>query len=158
MSNPKNKQSNQESKEEVIEVELAGFWRRAGALFFDLMFSNILTWIVAAVITIVLARMYILSQSNIVYVVTIGSSVVPLLYIIGFWIFKQATPGKILGCIRIVDARTLGKPSVAQCLIRFAGLLISTLLMGIGFILMIKDPKGQTLHDKMAKTLVIRIR
>lgn len=143
---------------EMIEVELAGFWRRAGALFFDVAFSNILAWVLVMVFIAFSDKFGDIGKSVLAQSVTVAISFVPLVYVIGFWIFKQATLGKMLGCIRIVDARTLGKPSVAQCLIRFAGILFSVLTLGAGFMLMLRDKKGQTVHDKLARTIVIRSR
>lgn len=73
-----------------------------------------------------------------------------------FWIVKSATPGKmILGC-SIVDARTLGKASSSQNIIRYLGYFVSLIPLGLGFIWIGFDSRKQGWHDKMAGTLVIK--
>ncbi len=73
-----------------------------------------------------------------------------------FWIVKSATPGKmVLGC-SIVDARTLGKASNSQNIIRYLGYFVSLIPLGLGFIWIGFDSRKQGWHDKMAGTLVIK--
>lgn len=73
-----------------------------------------------------------------------------------FWIVKSATPGKmVLGC-SIVDARTLGKASSSQNIIRYLGYFVSLVPLGLGFIWIGFDSRKQGWHDKMAGTLVIK--
>ncbi len=73
-----------------------------------------------------------------------------------FWIVKSATPGKmVLGC-SIVDARTLGKASNRQNVIRYIGYYISLIPLGLGFIWIGFDPRKQGWHDKLANTVVIK--
>lgn len=70
-----------------------------------------------------------------------------------FWIKKQATPGKRILSLKIVDAATLNPPSIKQLLIR--ALCIIPLFVGIVWVAF--DPKRQAWHDKIAKTLVIKV-
>jgi uncharacterized RDD family membrane protein YckC len=73
-----------------------------------------------------------------------------------FWIVKSATPGKmVLGC-SIVDARTLGKASNSQNIIRYIGYYISLIPVGLGFIWIGFDAHKQGWHDKLANTVVIK--
>ena len=73
-----------------------------------------------------------------------------------FWIKKQATPGKRLLSIKIVDATTLEKPTNKQLIIRAFAILISSLPCLMGIIWLVFDPRKQTWHDKLANTLVIK--
>lgn len=73
-----------------------------------------------------------------------------------FWIKKQATPGKRLMSLKIVDAETGNKPTKKQLVIRIFSLLISALPAFLGIIWIAIDPKKQAWHDKIAKTLVIK--
>jgi uncharacterized RDD family membrane protein YckC len=73
-----------------------------------------------------------------------------------FWIKKQATPGKRLLSIKIVDATTLAKPTSKQLIIRAFAILISSLPFLMGIIWLVFDPRKQTWHDKIANTLVIK--
>lgn len=74
-----------------------------------------------------------------------------------FWIKKQATPGKMFLSMKIVDAKTLGKPSNKQFYLRILGYIISILPLFLGIIWIAFDSKKQGWHDKIANTLVINI-
>ena len=70
---------------------------------------------------------------------------------------KQATIGKQAMGLRVTD---LGSHSITfgQASIRHFGKIVSTIILFFGYIMMIWDAKKQTLHDKMAGTLVVRNR
>lgn len=73
-----------------------------------------------------------------------------------FWEkFKGATPGKKVVNIKIVDANTLEELSNKQAITRSLGYIPSTLLLGLGFLMIIFTKRNQSLHDKLANTVVI---
>ena len=76
---------------------------------------------------------------------------------IAFWLYKSATPGKILTKLKIVDAKTGEKPSVGQFLIRYLGFIIALLPFLLGVIWVGFDKRKQGWHDKLASTIVIRV-
>ena len=82
------------------------------------------------------------------------SCIFPAIAAIIFWKYKSATPGKMI--VKIVDAKTGGRPSMGQCLIRYLGYYIAFLSCGLGIILVAFDDRKQGLHDKLAGTLVIK--
>lgn len=84
------------------------------------------------------------------------SVVFPALAIILFWMFRSATPGKILVRAKIVDARTGGPPSKAQCVGRYFAYFVSTFPLCLGLIWVGIDKRKQGWHDKLAGTVVIR--
>jgi hypothetical protein len=57
---------------------------------------------------------------------------------------------------RIVDARTLGRPSLGQLIGRYAGYTVSVLPLGFGLVWVGWDPRKQGWHDKLAGTVVVR--
>lgn len=73
-----------------------------------------------------------------------------------FWMKKQATIGKMCLSMKIVDAKTLGRPSSKQLILRLLGLIVSILPLCLGIIWIAFDPKKQGFHDKIANTLVIK--
>lgn len=78
--------------------------------------------------------------------------------IIGCWVYASTTPGKWIFQMRVVDATT-GKPlTLRQSCIRYLGYMLCTFTLFIGFLWIIKDPKKQGWHDKLANTVVIRIK
>ena len=84
------------------------------------------------------------------------SYVLPTVAVIIFWNYKSATPGKMVVSARIVDARTGGKPSNGQFLIRYFAYLVSMIPLGLGFLWIVFDRRKQAWHDKLAGTIVIR--
>ncbi len=82
-------------------------------------------------------------------------NIVLAIVVILFWIYRSATPGKILLKMKIVDAKTGEKPSRKQLIIRYIGYIISILPLGLGFIWIYYDKKCQGWHDKMAHTVVV---
>ena len=66
----------------------------------------------------------------------------------------QATPGKHVVGLEVVDEQG-GRLTLTSSLVRTAGKLLSAGVLGFGYVLGIFDDRKQTLHDKLAKTLVI---
>ena len=81
--------------------------------------------------------------------------VVITIFVIVFWIYRSATPGKILLKMKIIDAKTGLIPTTKQFVIRYCGYLLSVLPLGIGFIWIYYDKKHQGIHDKLAGTIVV---
>ena len=75
--------------------------------------------------------------------------------VIIFWFCKNATPGKMLLNMEIVDARTGGKPSLFQWILRYIGYVIAVMPLMLGFLWILWDKKRQGWHDKIAGTVVI---
>ncbi|HZF25544.1 MAG TPA: RDD family protein [Steroidobacteraceae bacterium] len=82
----------------------------------------------------------------------------PTIAIIVFWIYKSATPGKMLLHARIVDERTGGALTAGQSIGRYLGYYVSICTLFIGFLWVAFDPRKQGFHDKLAGTVVIRKR
>ncbi len=86
----------------------------------------------------------------------IVSVLVPAMAVVLFWIYRQATPGKMLVHARIVDATTGADPRPGQLLLRYVGYYVSGIVFGLGFLWVAFDARKQGWHDKMAKTVVVR--
>jgi uncharacterized RDD family membrane protein YckC len=82
--------------------------------------------------------------------------VLPAVAIVLFWLFRQATPGKMAISAQVVDARTGGRLSLGQSVVRYLGYFVSTIPFGLGLLWVAFDPKKQAWHDKIAGTVVIR--
>lgn len=84
-------------------------------------------------------------------------TVLPLTVLYLCWRYFQTSPGKYLIRARIVDADTLAAPSGAQLLLRMLGYVPSALVFGLGFLAIENDPRRQGWHDKLARTVVVRV-
>jgi uncharacterized RDD family membrane protein YckC len=65
------------------------------------------------------------------------------------------TPGKRLVGIKIVDAKSYGEISNKQAITRSLGYIPSTLLFGIGFLMVLFRKDKRALHDLLADTVVV---
>jgi uncharacterized RDD family membrane protein YckC len=82
--------------------------------------------------------------------------VLPAAGVVLFWMYRSATPGKMVTRTVIADAATGAPPSRRQCLVRYAGYFVSIFGLGLGFLWVGFDRRKQGWHDKMAGTVVIR--
>lgn len=138
------------------ELEYAGFWMRVGAAFLD---TILLMLFIVPVLTMIYGRDYWLNNAfGVGFWGTVFNYGVPAIVIILFWVYKSATPGKMILGLKIVDAET-GKPVPTGRLIgRYLGYYVSTIPFLLGIIWVGIDKKKQGWHDKLAGTVVIRDR
>lgn len=73
-----------------------------------------------------------------------------------FWVFKNATPGKMIFRSVIVDASTFKAPSTMQNIVRYLCYYVSLIPFGLGFFWIGFDSRKQGWHDKIARTVVIK--
>lgn len=141
-------------QQQASEIEYAGFWSRVGATLIDTIIMLIIT--IPMLIAIYGASYW--ENENFIagpadFVI---SYVLPAAVVILLWIRLSATPGKMAIGATIVDARTGGKPTSSQFIIRYLGYFISTLPLLLGYIWVAFDSRKQGWHDKMAGTVVIK--
>ncbi|MDG9670837.1 RDD family protein [Hahella sp. CR1] len=136
------------------DMDYVGFWARTGASIID-------TLIMMAISYPILISLYgfnyfdgetfIAGTADVLL-----NYVFPALAVILFWIYRSATPGKMLVNAVIVDAKTGAKPSKGQMIGRYFAYYLSLLPLGLGFLWVAWDPKKQGFHDKLAGTVVVR--
>ena len=137
------------------EHEYVGFWARVGASLID---TLMLMCAIVPLAVVWVGPSYWLDTSLMPGPERLLLEwLLPFVVIVGFWLWKQATPGKMVISARIVDERSGGPPSAGQLLIRYIGYYVSTLPLFLGLIWVGIDPRKQGWHDKMARTLVVRV-
>ena len=130
-----------------------GFWPRVGASLID-------TIIILAITYPILISIYgweYFEGTDIFagFADFILSFVFPMIAVIIYWLYRQATPGKIAISAKIVDAKTGEKPSLQQYITRYFGYILAFLPLGLGIFWVAWDKKKQGWHDKLAGTVVI---
>lgn len=141
---------------DTTELEYAGFWLRVWASLID---SAIVMLIALPLLTWIYGSAYWDGDSFIQGPVDfLISWVLPAVAVVLFWLARQATPGKMAIAARIVDARTGGKPTTSQLVIRYIGYFVSMIPFGLGILWVAFDSRKQGWHDKMAGTVVVRRR
>jgi uncharacterized RDD family membrane protein YckC len=155
------------SASSAAEPRYVGFWARFLAMFID----NI--WVTIVMVLVLMAVfgqdfMAMMAMPPDASLEAMGMAVqgaagslltqmlLPAALIVGFWVWKAATPGKMVISAKIVDAKTLGKPSTGQLIVRYIGYFISAFVFGLGFLWVAFDKRKQGWHDKIAGTLVIK--
>jgi len=139
----------------MIQARYAGFWVRFGATVLD---GLLLLIIVRPILIAIYGADYFdaprwppmgIWDVLVAYVLPIAGALL-------FWLAYQATPGKMVWSMRIVDADTGARPRLRQYVVRCFGYLLSALPCFLGFLWIGIDRKKQGWHDKLANTLVVR--
>ncbi|MCU0697286.1 MAG: RDD family protein [Myxococcaceae bacterium] len=136
----------------------AALWRRVFAWLVDLSFIGLL------VSGFFAAALAVIGKPSLSLLVTVA---VPALGVVGFvafvyttlfaFLWRGRTPGRRLLGIHLVDASGQA-PRAGRALLRAALSLASFGLFLSGFWLALFDRKGQTLHDKLTSTFVVRLK
>ena len=139
--------------ESDTQIRYAGFWIRTGAAIID---SLLVLMVVMPLLTSIYGTDYWLTEVNMQGPLdALINYVLPAVAVILFWVYKSATPGKMLTKLKIVDARTLGHPTTPQFVGRYLGYYLATLPLLLGIIWVAFDKRKQGWHDKLAGTVVI---
>ena len=140
----------------IDELDYAGFWIRFAANLID---NIILLMIIVPVLWWAYGDAILAGQSDAPisgFVSFVAQYVFPAVATILFGYTKQATPGKMLLSLRLVDASTGGKMSVGQAIGRYFAYIPSFLVLCLGVFWIGWDSRKQGWHDKLAGTLVVR--
>jgi len=136
------------------EFEYVGFWPRVGAALID---SLLIVFITVPLLTAVYGRGYWLSESWVRGPADVFINwVLPALAVVLFWVYRQATPGKMAISARILDAKTGAKPTTGQLVVRYLGYYVAMIPLFAGIVWVAFDPRKQGWHDKLAGTVVVR--
>jgi len=136
----------------LASAKYAGFWRRFAAYFLDDLILTLgceaVSWMANVTgndIVILISLIVILILSFAYYIYFIGD--------------RGQTPGKMILKIKVirVDGKDTkigyGKAFMREVI----GKLVSLLVLGLGYLWMIWDPKKQTWQDKIAGTVVVKM-
>ena len=137
-------------------VEYAGLWIRVGASIIDSILLMMVTYPILYAIYGWVGLDYGAAMQTTGFVSILVTWILPVIAVIWFWVAKQATPGKMLLSLRVVDAKTGGSLSVGQSIARYLGYFVSAIPFGLGLIWVGIDSKKQGWHDKIAGTVVVR--
>ena len=105
----------------------------------------------------------LLIPNIIVYVVFKGAAgqlislIINAGYVIYFWSSSGQTPGKSVMKLKVVHAEGGNVLTPGQAVVRWIGTFISGIVLGLGYLWIIWDPKHDAWHDKIATTKVIKV-
>lgn len=150
--------------EAPIEGEPAGFWIRFVAYLIDSVIISFLMGIIWAP-TMFLTMRSAMSEGGpgplaailpfLAFLLTMAAS---LGYILWFWANRGATLGKKVMGLRIVREDGEEPLGWGTAFMRLVGYMVSGFILYIGFLMIAFSPDKMGLHDKIAKTRVLKIR
>jgi uncharacterized RDD family membrane protein YckC len=76
-------------------------------------------------------------------------------YFIGGWAIFGRTIGMSLAGIRVEETHRPGDVTFTRAILRYAGMYLSILALGLGILWVLIDRKHQGWHDKLGNTLVV---
>jgi uncharacterized RDD family membrane protein YckC len=145
---------------DVVTAEPASLWRRTGAWLADLGF------VVGLVLGFLFIAMTVIAPKNLTPVQQLVAIAAPggaLAAVLAFvyttifaFLWNGRTPGRRIFGIHLVDV-TGHAPAPARALLRAMLSLVSFGLFLSGFWLALFDRHGQTLHDKLTRTFVVKL-
>jgi uncharacterized RDD family membrane protein YckC len=127
-----------------LELHYAGFWDRFGAAFID-------------------GLILLIPEFAVEYIMGTDGTQSFLFNLVLNWLYfslqesgaAQATIGKKALGLKVTNLSG-DRISFGQATGRFFGKYLSAIILFIGYLMMLWDEKKQTLHDKMAGTLVLK--
>lgn len=137
-------------------IEYAGFWIRVGAAIIDTLLIMVITF--PLLVSIYGWDYFDAEVTGMIAgpADALISWVLPAVAVILFWVYRQATPGKMLLSLRIQDANSGGRLSWGQSIGRYLAYFVATLPLCLGLIWVAFDKKKQGWHDKLAHTVVVK--
>ena len=134
----------------VGQREYAGFWIRFGAKFVD----GIILQVAARILGLFVGLAF-KGAENAVYIAAALGLVLNAIYVIYFTGKYGATPGKMVCKIEVI--RPDGSPmTFGRATGRYFAEILSSLTLGIGYIMVAFDDEKRALHDRVADTRVVR--
>lgn len=134
----------------LANAEYAGFWVRFLAYLIDGVVYYIIALIALMIIGIDMMSMTPDPTASLVQIL------IGLAYWVGFWSWKAATPGKMALGLVVVDGETGEPKGVGGYVLRYIGYFVSSIILGIGFIMIGLTDRKRGLHDMIAGTVVVK--
>lgn len=139
--------------------EKAGFWIRVVAAIIDSFLLSIVQFILTMMISLLVGALGIAAGDDpaVDLVIWLFGVTISLGYAVFFTGYCGQTPGKM--AVRVKVIRTDGSEmSYGRAALReILGKFVSSILLGIGYLMVAFDSQKQGLHDKIADTYVIKL-
>lgn len=135
----------------------AGFWIRFAAFCVESIVGMVIGGVIGAVVGVII-RVDALHANPAFYMIVV--QIFPLLGVVAYFVSfthkEGQTFGKMLADIRVTDERG-SLPLIPTAFLRVVvGKLVSSAIIGIGFVMCAFDTRKRALHDRIAAILVCR--
>jgi uncharacterized RDD family membrane protein YckC len=140
----------------VAEPPEAGLVSRGAAFAADILLAHLAFLAGVAVVTLAGRLAGGLSTPLADALASVGWVLVVGGYFVFFWSTVGSTPGMTLLRLRVAAGAGGGPPGVVRSVLRFAGLVLSLLLVLVAFLPALFGARRRALHDLLAGTTVVR--
>jgi uncharacterized RDD family membrane protein YckC/pSer/pThr/pTyr-binding forkhead associated (FHA) protein len=141
-----------------VSRHYAGFWRRVLASLADAVILAVIGFLLTFALGLaggLVAEPAPFLQEYVAAIATAVGFLLPVAYFLVGWAHWGRTPGKALCGLRILreDGAQLG---MGGAFVRLLGYLLSSLVLGLGFLMAAFTDRKRGLHDMVAGTVVVR--
>lgn len=141
--------------EDSNELVYAGFWVRFFAALIDSICIGVVT---VPLLSFIYGTEYWTLGSNMQgsmdFIITY---IFPAAATVLFWVYKSATPGKMMLGLKVINLKDQQPLKPMHALGRYISYYPSMLFLCLGFIWVAFDDRKQGWHDKLANTAVVRV-
>jgi uncharacterized RDD family membrane protein YckC len=135
----------------------AGFATRLLAFAADAVVIDLVIWLVGGAVAVVASALGTSRTADTV-LLAVGTAVGAMWtagYFVFFWSTTGQTPGNRLMRIRVRDAREDRPLGIGHAVLRVLGGVLSLLLLGLGFLLILVESRRRGLHDLIGRSIVV---
>ena len=134
----------------------AGLVTRTIAFALDIAIVDVTALTVGAIVGLCLSALELSSTFKTVLVA--AGAVLFVIWTVGyfawFWSVAGQTPGdRVLG-LKVIEAETGRPPGLPRSILRVGAVLLSGILLCIGFLMILFDSRRRALHDRLVGTVV----
>jgi predicted Zn finger-like uncharacterized protein len=143
----------------VATQDYAGFWIRVVAYLIDFLLIGVMQFVLGMLFGLAIDLLGISSagEPSVNLVVWLFGASLSIGYAVFFTGYCGQTPGKMAVRIKVVRSDLTPIGYGRAVLREVFGKFISTILLGIGYLMVAFDSRKQGLHDKIADTCVIKL-
>ena len=139
-------------------VTYSGFWRRVAAYFIDSIILAIPSNIISLAFSAGSTGAF--SGAGVSLGASLAATLVNMAIAVTYFAYFDGTRGQTVGkmalSIKVIDMDNGDVIGVPRGIGRYFAKLLSGLALGLGFLWMLWDPRKQTWHDKLVRSVVVR--
>jgi uncharacterized RDD family membrane protein YckC len=143
----------------VPTTDNAGLATRLLAFAADALIIDVAAWLVGGVVAVAASAFGFSDSAQTVLLA--GGAVLGALWAAGcfifFWSTTGQTPGNRVMRIRVRDEREDRPLTLGRAVVRLLGAILSALLLFLGYVMILFDPRRRGLHDHMARSIVVYV-
>jgi len=134
----------------------SGFWRRVAAYFIDGVVLSVPLMVLGAIA----GTSGFVTGANYNPSADVALNILSSIAGVAYYAVLEGTRGQTLGKmavgIKVVDGDTAGFIGIPRGVGRYFARILSGLALGLGYLWMLWDPRKQTWHDKLVRSVVVR--